>query len=207
MVALFNFLAKQTSGDRKAFRLEFNGKTGFPLIPADMAGLVPERRPDRNDELTLQGIRKAWKCDFTSADISSAIQFNISGDSYSGGFAPGESMMNSGSVQKLNFVSLDEIPDGRILIMRDERGLELKQTYRYTEGDRFIRIHTSITNHAMEPVNLEYLATFALDQLSLFQPDAGTECYDLIRWRSNWSNEGRIEPRPIEEPGLIPLEF
>ena len=59
----------------------------------------------------------------------------------------------------------------------------------------------------MEPVNLEYLATFALDQLSLFQPDAGTECYDLIRWRSNWSNEGRIEPRPIEEPGLIPLEF
>lgn len=207
MKTLFNFLAKQTFGDMTAFWLEFNGKIGFSLIPADMENQIPEHRPNRNDEQALQGIRKAWKCDFTSADINSAIQFKISGDSYSGGFAPGESMMNSGSVQKLNFVSLDEIPDGRILIMRDERGLELKQTYRYTEGDRFIRIHTSITNHAMEPVNLEYLATFALDQLSLFQPDAGTECYDLIRWRSNWSNEGRIEPRPIEEPGLIPLEF
>lgn len=45
MEALFNFLAEQTSGDRKAFRLEFNGETVFPLIPADMAGPVPERRP------------------------------------------------------------------------------------------------------------------------------------------------------------------
>ena len=44
MVALFNFLAKQTSGDRKAFRLEFNGKTGFPLIPADMAGTPPGQK-------------------------------------------------------------------------------------------------------------------------------------------------------------------
>lgn len=203
MEALFNFLAEQTSGDRKAFRLEFNGETVFPLIPADMAGPVPERRPDRNDEQTLQGIREAWKCDFTSADISSAIQFNISGDFHSGCFAPGKSMMNSGSVQKLNFVSFDEIPDGRILIMKDGRGFELKQISRCMEGNSFIRVQTSVTNHGTEPVNPEYLTTFAWEQLSLCRPDIGEECHDLMRW----SSEGRVEPRAIEEPGLIPPEF
>lgn len=207
MEALFNFLAEQTSGDRKAFRLEFNGETVCPLIPADMAGPVPERRPDRNDEQTLQGIRKAWKCDFTPAVISSAIQFNISGDSHFGCFAPGKSMMNSGSVQKLNFVSFDEIPDGRILIMKDEGGFELKQIYRCMEGNSFIRVQTSVTNHGTEPVNPEYLTAFAREQLSLCRPDTGAQCHDFMRWRSSWSSEGRVEPRAIEDPGLIPPEF
>ena len=91
--------------------------------------------------------------------------------------------------------------------MKDGRGFELKQISRCMEGNSFIRVQTSVTNHGTEPVNPEYLTTFAWEQLSLCRPDTGEECHDLMRWRSRWSSEGRVEPRAIEEPGLIPPEF
>ena len=194
---------KQTFGDMTAFWYESNGKIAFAMVPA---GMEKQMKPHREfldaDTPALRGFVKALNMKIPAYDVGNAIQFKIAGDAWQNGFSAGCSMLNSESVKLLRNYELLPLEDGVKLVMSDERGLELVQTVRHSDGDSYVRIATSVTNRGTAPVDLEYLASFSLGMLSPFQADDGCEAYEVLRWRSNWSNEGRLEQRPAEELGL-----
>jgi len=198
----FQLLRQQTFGDMTALWYAEKGKVDFTLVPAGMEKEIAEHRENFNDTVACRGLRKALGCEFTAYQAENAIQFKISGDAYWGSFSAGSSMRNSESVGLLKKYELLPMEDGVRLVMTDERGLELVQTVRYTNGDSFVRIATSITNKGEQSVDLEYLASFSLGMLSPFRNDDGCEAYEILRWLSNWSNEGRLEQRRVEELGL-----
>ena len=202
MTAKFNILATHQFNDITAFWLEEDGKVGFTIIPSGMEGEIASHRLDLSSSECIRRMCQARKCDCPAYQVSNAIQLKIAGDAYGGAFSPGETLFNSKSVDRLQDFKLLELPDGMKLVMTDDRGLELSQTYRCLPSDKFIRVKTVICNHSTEAFDLEYLPSFSLGMLSLFQLDDGSECYDIIRWLSNWSNEGRLEQRPVEEYGL-----
>lgn len=195
-------IAKQTCGDITLLWFKKDNIITFSMIPAGMESKIPEHRADRNQELSVQGIRKALKCNFNAINQDSAIQYKIAGDSYAGGFASGLSMKNSGSLWHLQEPKLKIKPNGAEIIQKDDRGLEFRQIFSWEKGKPFLKVRTEVVNKRKKTLTLEYMPSFSLGLLSLFQPDDGPECYEVCRWLSNWSNEGRCERNAIEELGL-----
>lgn len=199
---LLQQFAKQTYGDMTVIWYRNENIITFTMIPAGTESMIPQHRMDRNADPSVQGIRKALNCNFNAVNQDSAIQYKIMGDSYAGGFSAGLTMKNSGSIDHLRKPELKIKQNGAELIQKDDRGLEFRQTISWKKGQQFLKIQTSVANKGKKALTLEYMPSFSLGMLSLFQPDDGPECYEVCRWLSNWSNEGRCERNAVEELGL-----
>lgn len=195
-------LAEKTFGDMTALWYKKGNLISFTLIPDGMKADIASHRSDRNDEISVQGVRKADGSNFASHKLENAIQYKICGDAYPQGFSAGVSMRNSESIAHLQEPELILTADGAEIIQHDDRGLLFHQIYRWREGSPLLKISTSVENIGKESVALEYFSSFSLGLLSLFQRDDGPDSYEVFRWHSSWSNEGRLELRAAEEHGL-----
>ena len=194
--------AKQTFGDITLLWFKKDKILTFSMIPAGMENKIADHRADRNHLPSVQGIRKALNASFGSINQDSAIQYKVTGDSYDSSYSPGISLRNSESIRHLLEPELKIKSNGAEIIQKDDRGLVFHQVISWEKGKPFLKIQTSVVNKGKKTLTLEYMPTFTLGMLSLFQPDDGPECYEVCRWSSNWSNEGRCERNAIEELGL-----
>ena len=199
---IFEEIGRVAFGDMTAMFFREKGKVCFTLVPAGMEEEIPEHCKLLNDTVGCRGYTLSGDRDTLAIQPESAVQFKIAGDAYWDNFSAGRTMRNSGSVDQLRFDGLRQEEGKAVLLFHDGRGLQLEQTMRQLPGRPWIEINTTLTNSGSEAVTVEMLSSFSLGLLSPFQPDDGVECYRNHRWSSNWSAEGRHEPRSVEELGI-----
>ncbi|MCQ2380111.1 MAG: alpha-galactosidase [Victivallaceae bacterium] len=199
---MISIVRKQQFGDMLAVWAKEDETVELRLVPAGREGEIAEFRDNLNKSVACRVLNRIWDMNFPARRAESAIQYRLAGDKNEGMWTTGSSMRNSGSVEKLGNAAFEEIADGVRLVMKGEHGIVARQTVRHVEGEKFFRIVTSLENTGSEPVDVEYLASFSLGGLSPFQPDDGPEAYEVCRWHSNWSAEGRLEQLPLEMHGL-----
>lgn len=181
--------AKQKFGDMTALWYKKENLITFSLIPDGMEAEIADHR-----------IKNESNCEAVNQE--SAVQFKVSGDAFVSGFSAGVSMRNSESISHLQEPELNLSEKGAEIIQKDDRGLLFRQVYQWKKDSPLLKISTSVENSGTEDIELEYFPSFSLGLLSLFQPDDGPDCYEVFRWLSNWSNEGRMECCAAEEHGL-----
>ena len=130
------------------------------------------------------------------------VQLKLVGDAQPIGFSGGSTMTNSASIEKLRFVSQSKEQNTITTELADDRGLRAKHKLTTWENQPFIEVRIEISNESDSDIHLEMLASFCLGGLSPFQPDQGSGKYQIHRFMSAWSAEGRHECKPIEELNL-----
>ena len=86
--------------------------------------------------------------------------------------------------------------------LRSAFGFSITHTLRYTRGERCVAMHTAFTNDTDHALTLELLTTFALDNLSAFDPEASANRLRLHRFHGGWSLEGKPDVRTVEALSL-----
>ncbi len=206
-------LARARFGDMTALWYEHVGRTiMFALAPtARLRDFADHREYLSIDDAAHKGNAMLSKATHGGHAIQpeSCLQLKYAlpagQPSEGGSFTPGLTCRNTRCNGRMAFQSLDIAPDGSgaVLCFRDAaNGLEARQAYTYSAGDKWIVVNTTVANTGDAPVTLDYLASFSLGMLSPFQPDAGADCYSVMQWHAAWSGEGRLEERAIEEAGL-----
>ena len=134
------------------------------------------------------------------------VQAHIAGDIYGAGFTQGRSLRGGQTTQGLKFVSQKVEQAGEttrvITLLRDERGLEAAHVVNYRAGNRFISVHTALTNGMSREIALELLTSFTLGDITPFAADKGH--LQLTRLLSCWSNEGQVLSQSAEEMQIEP---
>ncbi len=160
-------------------------------------------------ELQLLPIKKkesVKEFKFTRGD--SLIQAKLIGDSYSGSYAGGMTMRNSGSVERMHFVRQEEEKTENLQLIRtlleDDRQHVYTHELVWTYGDYSLGSRTTFSNQSEETVSLEMLSSFSLSEMTPFQIGDAHDCLQLHRIRSKWSNEGRLITETFEDLQLEP---
>lgn len=138
----------------------------------------------------------------------SLVQAKLAGAAVDKNFTNGLTMFNSATTQSLRLVGqqADTTADGRQTItttLRDDQGSTYQHYLAWQPGQQRLKVWTAFINGRPTTQRLVWLASFCLSGVSPFYGDqmpAGT--LDLIRLRSKWAMEGRIEERPIEDYDL-----
>ncbi len=187
-------------GDTLLIYFEKDQQLGLAMIPAAMADLIPEHRKDLKDTVGCRDLARQSGYPFPAYDFESLVQLKLAGDPWALQNAAGLSMRNSGSCprfklkeQKADAVSVETF-------FSDGSGLEVVHSVSFVEEAGLFEINTEFINNSGKPVKLEYLASFSIGLLSLFQSDDSVG--KVHRFLSSWSAECRPEIRTIEEMGL-----
>lgn len=182
------------------------GVPGMSITPAQLDDKIAERRTDINAEQGMKPLHEVFDMDFPACTQSNLVQLKVVGDVHAGSFSGGTTMTNSESVKGLRFVKQcrEEREAGFAVVteLADARGLRAFHTVVCRDDQPFLEVFTEVDNGSDEPLTLEMLASFCLGGLSPFQPDDGVGNYNVHRFLSNWSAEGRHESRPLEELNL-----
>ena len=140
--------------------------------------------------------------------IEPLVQVKIQGDDYPGGFSHGHSMRNSETAFRFKYEDqqvLEENDSKTIVTMlKDDRGHAIEHRLTWHYGFSAIEACSVFHNSSPEPVCLEMLSSFAMGELTPFEPDDAPGALILHRLRSAWSAEGRLESRTVEELELEP---
>lgn len=138
----------------------------------------------------------------------SLVQAKLAGDAYDKNFSNGLTMFNSETSRNLTFVSQhkhQEKDEIRIWTrLKDQHGHDYRHVVAWQRGQQRLKFWTEFTNQSTQPVKLEYLSSFVLNSLAPFYDQIPAGTLDLLRLRSKWSMEGRLERRPIETYDLEP---
>ena len=212
-MALPQEIGRATFGDMTAIWYDYtNHAILFALVPtAKVAAIANHREYLDKDDAAHKGncVYRGFDHAGSAIAAESCLQLHFAADqgeaTNSGSFAAGLTLRGSPCSFMLAFQKLEVSPDSTqaVLTFRDDvHGLEARQCYSYTPGQRWITVNTTLTNIGNAPRVLEYLASFSLGMLSPFQPAAGADCYTLLEWHSDWAGEGRLEERHIEDAGL-----
>ncbi len=201
---IFEVINEFELGDMRGILFKDGETVSFTVIPAAMADKIAEHRRKLNDLPSCRDICQALKFDIPALHNESMAQLKIAGDGYAGGFSAGTTLRNSQSCEKMKFKAFRENSPGNFTVtFEDEaRGLGLEQNFVYQSGQTFFTITTTLCNRGSEAFVLDMLYSFSLGCLSPFQAEDGAEKYKVHRWLSNWSHEGRIESKFIEEHNL-----
>ena len=140
------------------------------------------------------------------AKLDSMVQLKLTGDIYNGAYAPGNTLRNGESVDRLIYKSQEIDTPGPekdnvtvITTLCDSRGYEVKHCLQWDSGQASVRVWNEFTNQSAEPVSLEMFASFSLTGIS---PYLEGDCHNEIqvhRLRSYWSQEGRLSTQTMEE--------
>ena len=193
----------RTFGDMVALWTRERDTVDFALVPAGMEAQIPEHRDDTNDAVAVRGIRAKWGMNVRAHVQFSAVQAHLRGDADAGEFGASMTMCCTESVARLKFAGIEDGPDAtRLTLVDPERKLRYEQVVSHREGDRFVRIRTSVANEGDEAAVVDHLDSFSLGCLSPFRRDDGPGAYEVLRWRSFWSNEGVADAALAETLGL-----
>lgn len=177
-------------GDMTAIfeRSQDTGKVGFYIIPTHM------KEKSRVEE-------KFYR-------VNNMIQLKIVGDIYPGSYGNGQTMHNSGSTDLMIYQSQTvEEKEHRKEIhtwFRDERGYAVENVITYYEGEESFEMKNRFINESKEPVVLEMLSSFEIENLSPFLEGDGVGNLLVHRLLSKWSHEGRLVTERVEEMQLEP---
>ena len=185
-------VASYLLGDITAqYRLSAAGLPELRLLPAELAGSVPEA----DDE----GKVLPGDC---------LIQAKLAGDSYPVSYAQGVTMRNGGTVSRMEYEgqSVREEKDRTVIetSVRDPRGYRYVHTLTWTKGDYAVDSVTRFENNSEETVTLEMLSSFSVSGLTDLEPGDAEGCMSLHRIRSRWSAEGRPVTESAEDLQLEP---
>lgn len=139
---------------------------------------------------------------------NSLVHCKLLGDDYSGSYAGGLTMMNSGSILQFSFRSQEVTRHEEHIcidtVLSDSRGYELVHHLKYRYGEYALNLSTTFQNHSQDSVTLEELSSFCLNEITPFQTGDGCGSLLLHRIRSKWSGEGRLQTETIEDLQLEP---
>lgn len=183
-------------------RLPGRSEVGLQILPvaADLDPVLKRRFLD--DEPEIGRLPKG--CHEMPADqVLNLVQLKCAGDPYRLGFGQGTSMLNNGTVDRLDWQGVEALVDGnaRTLVSRFTHPAGLTIAHHLThESDRpYLVSRLTICNEGPEPVKLEHASSFALDGISPFDRADSHQLLHLHRMRSHWSSEGKHESRSLED--------
>lgn len=138
----------------------------------------------------------------------SLVQAKLAGDAYDKNFSNGMTMFNSETARNLTFVTQHEQAQANeiqiLTDLKDQHGNDYRHVVVWQRGSGRLQFWTEFTNRMAQPVKLDYLSSFVLNSIAPFYDQIPAGTVDLLRLRSKWSMEGRIERRPIEMYDLEP---
>lgn len=187
----FTVLSTFDAGDMTLRYTQVGGRVGLQVIPKSMVGEIAAPRETLEDGRTL-----AYEGD-------SLIHLAIAGTAAPAGFAQGRTMRNgpaTGSVQYVN-QSIGSSA-GRTVIatrFRSPLGFTCEHLLTYVEGEESLEVQTRFTNMGQLPLNLEMLSSFSLGFLTPFAADDAPGRLRIHRFRSSWSQEGRLDTQTVEQ--------
>lgn len=136
----------------------------------------------------------------------SLVQAKLWKDNYDKNFFNGETMFNSETARRMTYVcqKTEKDKDKFLIItaLTDHHNNFYHQYVEYQNNTSKLTLWSDFTNQEKETVKLEYLTSFVLNSLSPFSAKNIPGNLDLIRMRSKWAMEGRIEENPIEDYDL-----
>ncbi|TVP81649.1 MAG: alpha-galactosidase, partial [Puniceicoccaceae bacterium] len=178
------------------------GRVTFELLPADRVGdtVAPRKSVDTPSVHTGQSIK--WPA-VPARKSDSLVQVKLRGDGGGEGFGLGRTMRNGPSVASLVFErqELTTSPDGALRIETVLAGARVRAIHRldWAPGDLAVIVSTALENTSNEPVTVEMLSSFNLNNLTPFARDDAPERLHAHRFRSCWSSEGRHDTQLLEE--------
>lgn len=144
---------------------------------------------------------KACLPDYQRTAVS-LVQAKLFGDAYDKNFSNGMTMFNSQTARSMTFVDQSkQIDQGQKMIetrLTDFHGnLYTHRVVVATDGHS-LTVQVGVKNRTDKVVRLDFLPSFTLNGISPFSGTQEAGNLQLLRMRSKWSMEGRIEQRPIE---------
>lgn len=141
-------------------------------------------------------------------ETDSLLQLKLEGDVYTGAYAGGKTMRQSGSVQRMKYQrqeTKEDLSQKEIVIFfRDDRGYEAEHHLVWKSGQPFLESFVVFQNHGEGCCCLQMLESFSIGGLTPFAAGDAPEHLVLHRLRSDWSMEGRLESDPFEKLNLEP---
>lgn len=166
------------------YRVDEEGHVGLLLFPKSMPA----------NEITPE---------YKKAKLDSFVQLKLSGDTYQGAYAPGNTLREGESVQRMKFSSqfLEEQGEDKCIstVLEDDRGYKVKHILSWQKDKPYVRLKNIFFNNSQEDACLEMLSSFSMDGLS---PYLAGDCHNEMmvhRLKSRWSEEGKLESRSMEE--------
>lgn len=149
--------------------------------------------------------KKVCKPDFQKNTLS-LVQSKLAHDAYDKNFSNGLTMFNSQTSREMVFVDQKENHDINGLMvtttLKDQHQNLYDQKILFDSKMKRLKIWTEFTNTTSQTEKLEYLTSFVLNSLSPFYGRQLADNLQLIRLRSKWAMEGRVEQRLIEDYDL-----
>lgn len=140
--------------------------------------------------------------------IEPLVQIKLLGDDYPGGFSHGHTMRSSKSVYRFQYEKqqvVEEFDSKTVVtVLKDDSGLSVEHHLTWYTGCSALESRSVFRNGGPDPVQLEMISSFAMGELTPFEPDDAPGALVLHRLRSAWSAEGRLESLPVEELELEP---
>ena len=135
--------------------------------------------------------------------VDSLIHLRIAGDPLPFPFALGRTLRGFGSLDRFRFKHQERQRLGEentvVTTHESEEGLRLEHRLSWRDGEAVVRVESTFCNGSASPVGLEMLSSFAVSNITPFDPADAPGRLVVHRFRSGWSAEGRLETRSIEE--------
>jgi len=173
-----------------------SGKTELRLCPQSMISQLKSRRSQITERPEFRSSQ------LVTSVPDSMVQIKLESDHSTGGFVAGMTMQDSLTVDHLvlDADSSTQSASHTITVFRDPRnGLKIEQHLESTAVEGTLRSWTQIENCGDAPVSLEYLTSFVLSGITAFTDDDAPETLKVHRFRSWWSNEGRLVTESTED--------
>ena len=199
----FELFSRFECGDMTLLFFKQGNALSYALIPADMESQIPTHVTDITDTVACRGMCTASHYRQTCISFENMVQFHVRGDDFGSCYAPGESMVNNGTVQALQFIS--QTQDGatiRTTFRHPSHNVTAVQTLTWHAGEKYLEINTTLENTGSDTLTIDMIDSFQLGMLSPFASDDGADRYHLHRTVAYWAAEGRQVDDPIEQLGL-----
>ncbi|MDQ8207620.1 alpha-galactosidase [Coraliomargarita sp. SDUM461003] len=172
-----------------------SGKTELRLCPSATANQRVEARSAITDRPECKKLNPVINVP------DSMVQLKLEDDISSGGFIAGMSMQNSSSIDYLEQREAVSTDDSKIITaFHDPRHqLVVEQHLEATEVEGTLRAWTTLTNHGDQAVSLELLTSFVISGITPFVDNDAPGRLKIHRFRSWWSNEGRLCSESLED--------
>lgn len=138
----------------------------------------------------------------------SLVQAKLRQDDYDKNFTNGVTMFNNETSRSLVWES-QVIEQGAMetrvtTVLRDLHGNLYRHYVAWERSTKRLKTWTSFSNQTQQTQTLDWLASVCLAGLSPFATKQLTGNLNLLRLRSKWAMEGRLERQPVELYGLEP---
>ncbi|MFD1440057.1 glycoside hydrolase family 36 protein [Lacticaseibacillus hegangensis] len=139
---------------------------------------------------------------------NSLVQAKLREDYYDKNFTNGTTMLNCQTSQLLKYQDQRVEVEGPVTTItttladtRDHRAVHFVQ---WDEGENRLKTWVKFTNLSAQTALLDWLPSFVLSDLTPFYDQQPQGKINLVRLRSKWTMEGRIEEQPVELYNLEP---